>query len=118
MSYLTSLQASQLLTIASCSCCAFFLVGFFCWSLWRTLQEGFRYLRRLHQVPCDRCRYFTGEQLLKCTVHPCKAFSEAAIDCLDFEMKPSGVSTMPYRRCQTNVDKERSLSQQMSQQNR
>jgi hypothetical protein len=48
-------------------------------------RDGFLRLRRLHQIPCDRCSFFTGEYRLKCTVHPCEAFTEAAIACRDFE---------------------------------
>lgn len=95
-------QATQLFAIAGCGFCALLLTGFFCWSLWNTVREGVRYLRRLHQVPCARCRYFTGEQVLKCTVHPCKAFSESAIDCLDFEpVSPIMVPASSFSRFDT-----------------
>lgn len=49
------------------------------------VHDGVRRLRRLHQIPCSRCAYFTQNYHLKCTVHPCKALSEDAIGCLDFE---------------------------------
>jgi len=78
-------QMTQGLMSAGYSACALLLTSFCCWSLWNTAREGLRHLRRLHQVPCHRCQYFTGEHWLKCTVHPCRAFSEAAIDCPDFE---------------------------------
>ncbi len=83
----------QLIAIAGCRCGAFLLTGFFCWSFWHTICEGIRHLKKLHQVPCDSCQYFTGEYLLKCTVHPCKAFSEEAIDCLGFA--PNLQTVMP-----------------------
>jgi hypothetical protein len=54
-------------------------------SMWKSLNKGWSNLVRLHQIPCDRCAFFTGEFNLKCTVHPCKAFNERAIDCLDYE---------------------------------
>ncbi|MGC8711467.1 MAG: hypothetical protein ACP5RH_03660 [Leptodesmis sp.] len=97
MSYLTVDYVIHLLTIAGCSFCAVVLTGFFGWSFWSTAREGIRYLRRLHQVPCHRCQYFTGEHLLKCTVHPCKAFSEGAIDCLDFA--PVGRTRVSAPKC-------------------
>ena len=49
------------------------------------LVEGWKHLRRLHQVPCSQCLYFTGDYNLKCTVRPCTALTENAIGCLDFE---------------------------------
>jgi hypothetical protein len=49
------------------------------------VQDGIARLKRLHQVPCSRCAFFTDSYYLKCTVHPCKALSEEAINCLDYE---------------------------------
>jgi hypothetical protein len=61
------------------------LIGF-CASYFRQgFSRGFEQVARMHQVPCDRCAYFTGDYNLKCTVHPCQALTEAAIDCRDFE---------------------------------
>jgi hypothetical protein len=60
------------------------LVGFFLAICFAT-QEGIIRLKRLHQIPCSRCAFFTGNYRLKCTVHPCKALSEDAVDCLDYE---------------------------------
>jgi hypothetical protein len=54
------------------------------WSTWKTLKQDWLYLKKLHQIPCDRCVFFTGEHHLKCTVHPYKAFHEEAIGCLDY----------------------------------
>jgi hypothetical protein len=60
-------------------------LGSFLWALWSALREGWSNLRKLHQIPCSRCAFFTGDYHLKCTVHPCKALSEEAINCLDYE---------------------------------
>jgi len=49
------------------------------------VQDGFDRLRRLHQVPCSHCVFYTGDCRLKCAVNPCKALSEEAIGCLDYE---------------------------------
>ncbi len=46
--------------------------------------QGFRYVGKLHSVPCSKCQYFTDSQYLKCTVHPNLACSEEAINCRDF----------------------------------
>ena len=61
------------------------ILGSFLWALWSALREGWSNLRKLHQIPCSRCAFFTGDYHLKCTVHPCKALSEEAINCLDYE---------------------------------
>ena len=72
------------------------MVGIAAWSIWNTLQEGVRYLNRLHQVPCSRCVYFTGDYRLKCPVHPISALTEEAIDCRDYEAR--GIPICPASR--------------------
>lgn len=62
------------------------LLCFFC-AIFLALQEGIIYLNKLHQIPCDRCAFYTGESCLKCTLHPYKAFTEEAINCRDWEEK-------------------------------
>jgi hypothetical protein len=51
---------------------------------WKTLKHDWKHLQKLHQIPCDRCVFFTGEYNLKCTVHPHKALKEEAVDCGDY----------------------------------
>ena len=46
--------------------------------------KAVNHLKRLHQIPCDKCAYFTGDYRLKCTVNPIGAMSEQAIGCRDF----------------------------------
>ncbi|MGK7932210.1 MAG: hypothetical protein AB4041_12360 [Microcystaceae cyanobacterium] len=50
-------------------------------------REGVTKLNKLHQIPCSRCSFSTGDYRLKCTVCPCQAFSEEAIHCLEFEKR-------------------------------
>ena len=61
-------------------------VLYFVYSLGNTSVEGWKQLRRMHQVPCSRCMYFTGDYNLKCSVRPCDALTEQAIGCRDFEI--------------------------------
>jgi hypothetical protein len=68
------------------------LVGFFL-AIALAVQDGITRLKRLHQVPCSRCTFFTGDYRLKCPVHPCTALSEAAIACLDYEPAIAKVPT-------------------------
>ena len=65
------------------------LVVSFSYSLGVTSVSGWKQLRRMHQVPCSRCMYFTGDYNLKCTVRPCDALTEQAIGCRDFEFVTS-----------------------------
>ena len=48
-------------------------------------QEGVTNLKRLHQIPCSNCAYFTGDYRLKCPLNPMTALSEEAIGCRDFQ---------------------------------
>jgi hypothetical protein len=52
-------------------------------------SRGFEQVARMHQVPCNRCAYFTGDYNLKCTVNPYRALTEEAISCRDFERATS-----------------------------
>ena len=54
------------------------------WRLIAIAKQGVNHLKRLHQIPCDNCAYFTGDYRLKCTVNPTIAMSETAIGCRDF----------------------------------
>jgi hypothetical protein len=58
-------------------------------SIWKKTQKNIQHLKRLHQIPCSRCVFFTGNHNLKCTVHPYKAFHEEAIGCADYQMAKS-----------------------------
>ncbi|MEL6381161.1 MAG: hypothetical protein AAFQ89_01550 [Cyanobacteria bacterium J06626_18] len=60
------------------------LLAFFL-ALLMAVKDGIKRLQQLHQIPCDRCRYYTGSQYLRCPVHPLAAFSEAAAHCRDCE---------------------------------
>ncbi|MEL6494448.1 MAG: hypothetical protein AAFQ41_04900 [Cyanobacteria bacterium J06623_7] len=54
------------------------------WRLIAIVRVAVRHLQRLHQIPCSKCAYFTGDYRLKCTVQPMLAMSEEAIGCRDF----------------------------------
>jgi hypothetical protein len=56
------------------------------WTFASTLKAGIIHLKKLHQVPCYQCQYFTNSYYLKCTVNPQIACSELAIDCLDYRV--------------------------------
>ena len=59
----------------------------FAYISWRAVaiaQKAVQHLQKLHQIPCSKCAYFTGDYRLKCTVNPTVAMSETAIGCQDF----------------------------------
>ncbi len=61
------------------------LVGFAIVQVGRMFVVGTAQVKRMHQIPCPSCRYFSGNYSLKCALHPHRACSEAAIGCGDFE---------------------------------
>lgn len=67
-------------------CCSVWTLIFSClfWRLLSMIEQAVNHLKRLHQIPCDKCVYFTGDYRLKCTVNPLAAMSETAIGCRDF----------------------------------
>lgn len=62
------------------------LIGGIC-TIAVTAREGIATLKRLHQIPCANCEFFTGEYHLKCPIHPFSALTEEAIHCSDYAPK-------------------------------
>lgn len=56
-----------------------------CWTIYQNGRAGFMHIKRLHQIRCYNCKYFTDSCYLKCTVNPQIAGSEDAIDCRDYQ---------------------------------
>ena len=56
-------------------------------SIFQGFKYGITHVRKLHQIPCSKCDFFTNDYRLKCTVHPVAACTESAINCFDFEAK-------------------------------
>lgn len=70
----------QLRFVGACS-----VLGFFGWSLARSVLDMVAQAKKMHQIPCTKCRFFTGDYRLKCTVNPSVANTEQAIDCSDYQ---------------------------------
>jgi hypothetical protein len=68
-----------------CFVVAWGLVAMTVWQLIAVTRDGMQRARRMHQIPCADCRYFTNSPFLKCPLHPKTALSEAAIGCDDYE---------------------------------
>jgi hypothetical protein len=60
--------------------------------IWTSACIGIANLKRLHQIPCPDCRFFTDDFRLKCTVHPNLALTEEALNCCDFCSKKTSTS--------------------------
>jgi hypothetical protein len=77
----------MLLSKLFCGLCAWaiLILGFF--SILISMRKGIKHVKKLHQVPCAGCVYFTNDHRLKCTVNPILACTEDAIGCRDFESK-------------------------------
>ena len=86
-----SSEILERLRVIFCFCVTWSLVIFFFWNAKNTLQEGITKLKRLHQIPCSRCNYFTNDYRLKCTINPTNALLEDAIGCIDFEPGSSNI---------------------------
>jgi hypothetical protein len=54
-------------------------------NVWRMFTTGTAHARKLHQIPCANCAYFSGDYTLKCALHPQESCTLDAIDCRDFE---------------------------------
>jgi hypothetical protein len=74
----------QLVLAPLCFVTAWTLVVLLMWNIWIPARDGIATVKRLHQIPCANCQFFTGDYLLKCTVHPSSALTEEAINCSDF----------------------------------
>ncbi|NET38874.1 MAG: hypothetical protein F6K19_43980 [Cyanothece sp. SIO1E1] len=61
----------------------FLVIGI--WNILATVRASLVNAKRMHQIPCSNCQFFTGDYHLKCAVHPSKALSEAAINCPDYQ---------------------------------
>ncbi|MBW4418091.1 MAG: hypothetical protein KME13_02535 [Myxacorys californica WJT36-NPBG1] len=59
------------------------------WNVYSSVRETTQTARRLHQIPCANCQFFTGDYNLKCTVRPTDALSEDAISCPDYSPNPT-----------------------------
>ena len=64
---------------------AYSLLGLVGWSLVSFLLDAVATAKRMHQIPCTKCRFFTGDYRLKCTVNPHVANTEEAIGCPDLQ---------------------------------
>ncbi len=70
-----------------CFIFAWALILMVIWSLWSAGRDSVKIAKRMHQIPCTGCVFFTNDYRLKCTVNPSVANTEEAIDCVDYRPK-------------------------------
>lgn len=64
---------------------AYALLGILGWSLVSFILDTVAGAKKMHQIPCTKCHFFTGDYRLKCTVNPHVANTEDAIHCSDYQ---------------------------------
>ncbi|HBB35447.1 MAG TPA: hypothetical protein DDZ80_28350 [Cyanobacteria bacterium UBA8803] len=67
-----------------CFCLAWGILILSVLTIWSALRDSLARAKRMHQIPCAYCQFFTNDYRLKCTVHPAIANSEKAINCMDY----------------------------------
>jgi hypothetical protein len=78
-------QALQPFFVPVCFISAWAIVLLLIWNIWAAMRDGISSAKKMHQIPCANCRFFTANYHLKCPVHPKIALSSDAIDCTDYE---------------------------------
>ena len=63
------------------------VIGIFVWSLFKALVDGILVAKKMHQIPCTKCQFFTNDYRLKCTAQPFIANTEEAIHCTDYQSR-------------------------------
>lgn len=63
------------------------VLSYMVWSLANLVMDIIAEAKKMHQIPCTKCRFFTGDYHLKCTVNPSIANTEQAIDCSDYHQE-------------------------------
>ena len=81
--YLIGLPEPVSLSLKFCSAC--FLLSLCIWSLVSAVLDVVARAMQMHQIPCTKCRFFTTDYRLKCTVQPDLANTEQAINCSDYQ---------------------------------
>jgi hypothetical protein len=71
--------------IPICFGVAWLFVGLIAWSVWSLIRDALTSAKKMHQIPCAHCQFFTNSHYLKCPIHPTSALSLDAINCPDYE---------------------------------
>lgn len=88
------IQALQPLLVPICFVCTWTIFILLGWNIWTAIRDSVKQARRMHEIPCANCQFFTNNHRLKCPVHPQKALTDAAIGCLDYD--PTSYTAISY----------------------
>ena len=79
-----TIKTIQPFLVPICFVLAWTLVLMLIWSLWSAIRDTVTRAKKMHQIPCTNCQFFTNNYRMKCTVQPYIANTEKAIDCCDY----------------------------------
>ncbi|WP_066377272.1 hypothetical protein [Anabaena sp. CA = ATCC 33047] len=85
------LRGIQPLLVPICFVGAWLIIVLVLWSLWTATRDSITTAKKMHNIPCPSCQFFTNDYRLKCTVHPSIANTEEAIHCCDFQAKTNSL---------------------------
>jgi hypothetical protein len=68
-----------------CFVLAWLLVAALAWTTWTAIRDAVASAKKMHEIPCANCQFFTNTHFLKCPVHPKSALSTDAIGCPDYQ---------------------------------
>ncbi|HIK29075.1 MAG: hypothetical protein N3E45_04555 [Oscillatoriaceae bacterium SKW80] len=80
-------KAIQPFLVPICFVSAWIFILAVSWSIYRAIATTIASAKRMHQIPCSHCVFFTNDYRLKCPVQPKIALTEEAIGCLDYRQK-------------------------------
>ncbi|HAA29675.1 MAG TPA: hypothetical protein DCE56_20740 [Cyanobacteria bacterium UBA8553] len=87
-------HALQPYLVPVCFCLAWGLIILLCLTILSAIRSSVANAKRMHQIPCTDCKFFTYDYRLKCTVHPSIANTETAVNCRDYCSKTKRVSAI------------------------
>ncbi len=78
------IQVIQPFLVPVCFLLAWALMMILGWTVWSSVRDATQRAKRMHQIPCANCQFFTNDHRLKCTLNPTIANTEEAINCSDY----------------------------------
>ncbi len=79
----------QSLIIPLCLITAWVFIVILAISVISMIIDVIKRAKKMHQIPCSNCQYFSNDYRLKCSVNPFQANTDAAINCKDYQMRES-----------------------------
>ena len=83
--YLVKLIQPVLIPI--CFVFAWIFLILLAWSIVSGIRDTTARAKKMHEIPCSNCDFFTNDYRLKCTVDPISANTELALKCKDYTPK-------------------------------